>query len=124
MAQKVKVFRKGSPLEPTEVLGLQGFSSSILKPCDPPLTFSNYVDLAGNAFNGAVVTAVLLAIFTSADWKRLQELSSHFKSGAGMDLSDDEECGAECEEGEEEDREFFEPGPVVEPDDGDVGLSD
>ena len=98
---------------------MQGFSPSVLKASDPPLTFANYMDLAGNAFNGAVVTAVLLATFVAVDWGRLKQLTQHFQSGAEMD----EESDDFHEEGADEDFESFEPDPVID-EASDVNFSD
>eukprot|EP00959_Pyramimonas_sp_CCMP1952_P367080 7688541-Pyramimonas_sp.AAC.1 len=51
-----------------EALALQGFSFKFLQECDPPLTCSEKMDLAGNAFNGATVMSLLFAIFVACDW--------------------------------------------------------
>ncbi len=71
---------------------MQGFSISIQKPCSPPLATREVLDLAGNAFNGAVCMAILYAILGSAEWQRSQALSLHFQSGAEMESDDDVDC--------------------------------
>lgn len=108
---------------------LQGFSASIQVPCDPPLTTKELIDLAGNAFNGAVCCALVLAIFGSADWHRLMALSLHFESGGELSedevLSDNEggrvgEEGGESEAASGDDVVSAEPSACDEDVDGDL----
>lgn len=59
-------------LAPSEALALQGFSHRIQKPTS--VTPAQAMDLAGNAFCGAVVMPILSAVFACLDWERALRL--------------------------------------------------
>ena len=63
-----------------EALGLQGFGYNFLDECDPPLANREEVDLAGNAFNGGVCLAVMLALVLSADWSSILDQMENVKA--------------------------------------------
>ena len=59
---------------------LQGFGYKFLDECDPPLANREEVDLAGNAFNGGVCLAVMLAFVLSADWSSILDQMENVKA--------------------------------------------
>lgn len=56
----------GQEILPEEALCLQGFSHSAMRP--QAFSGRQVYDLAGNAFNGGVLAAVISACFASCDW--------------------------------------------------------
>lgn len=72
----------GVDLAACEALALQGFSHTAQKVADPPLTEKELVDLAGNAFNGAVVMAVVASSVAVGRWSEMPTVLS--KTGAGQ----------------------------------------
>ena len=66
--------KRGTSMAPSEALALQGFSHCVQKTCEPPLSCAQTMDLAGNAFNGAVCLAATTAVVGSLDWSLLLAL--------------------------------------------------
>lgn len=85
----------GQEIMPEEALCLQGFSYSAMRP--QAFTGRQVYDLAGNAFNGGVLAAVISACFASCDWAECLEVLG----SCGCDDEGDE--GSVPEETEEED---------------------
>ncbi len=66
-------------MAPAEALALQGFSHVIQRDCYPPLSCKELMDIAGNAFNGAVCLAVITAVVGGADWAHMRRCWASFE---------------------------------------------
>ena len=104
--------KHGRSMAPAEALALQGFSHEIQQECDPPLTSVQLMDLAGNAFNAAVLIPIVTACVACLDLPEAYKLSQAFQLvqtavlDDGVEVLDDDGIEGEVElsneEGEEE----------------------
>jgi len=104
------LLKRGRFLQPCEALHLQGFPVQIQQECIPPLSCREKVDLAGNAFSGQVLLAVLLALVTGVDWSLVlgqmqqfteaKQKSKPAAAAAGHVTAEDNAESEACDEGE------------------------